>query len=45
MKVYIGSDKNDMAAKAAKTAADRIRKAIADNGELRQTVFRRHFEQ
>ena len=38
MKVYIGSDKVDMAAKAAKMAGDRIRKAICENGEARIIV-------
>jgi glucosamine-6-phosphate deaminase len=38
MKVYIGSDKVDMAAKAAKMAGERIRKAICENGEARIIV-------
>jgi glucosamine-6-phosphate deaminase len=38
MKTYIGIDKMDMAAKAAKAAGDRIRKAIAENGEARIIV-------
>jgi glucosamine-6-phosphate deaminase len=38
MKVYRGADKQDMAAKAAKAAAERIRKAIAERGEARIIV-------
>ncbi len=38
MKTYIGSDKMDMAAKAAKAAGERIRKAIRENGEARIIV-------
>jgi len=38
MKLYIGKDKLDMAAAAAKMAGDRIRKAIAENGEARIIV-------
>lgn len=38
MKVYIGKDKLDMAQKAADMAADKIRKAIAENGEARIIV-------
>lgn len=38
MMTYIGKDKNDMAQKAADFAAERIRKAIADNGEARIIV-------
>ncbi|MBQ6915152.1 MAG: glucosamine-6-phosphate deaminase [Kiritimatiellae bacterium] len=38
MKVYIGKDKIDMAAHAAKAAGDRIRAAIAANGEARIIV-------
>ena len=34
MKVYIGKDKIDMAAHAAKAAGDRIRAAIAANGYM-----------
>lgn len=38
MKVYIGRDKLDMAQKAADMAADKIRKAISENGEARIIV-------
>ncbi|MBO7721139.1 MAG: glucosamine-6-phosphate deaminase [Kiritimatiellae bacterium] len=38
MKIYIGKNKLDMAAAAAKMAGDRIRKAIAENGEARIIV-------
>ena len=38
MKVYIGKDKADMAQHAADMAAEKIRKAIADNGEARIIV-------
>ena len=38
MKVYVGSDKIDMAAHAAKAAGDRIREAIALRGEARIIV-------
>ena len=38
MKTYIGSDKMDMAAKAAEAAGERIRKAIRENGEARIIV-------
>jgi glucosamine-6-phosphate deaminase len=38
MKTYIGSDKMDMAAKAAKAAGERIRKAIRESGEARIIV-------
>lgn len=38
MKVYIGKDKFDMAKKAADTAAEKIRKAIAERGEARIIV-------
>ena len=38
MKIYIGKDKNDMAAAAAKTAGERIRQAIAAKGEARIIV-------
>ena len=38
MKLYIGKDKLDMAAAAAKMAGDRIRAAIAANGEARIIV-------
>jgi glucosamine-6-phosphate deaminase len=38
MNIYIGQDKFDMAESAARMAADRIRKAIADRGEARIIV-------
>ncbi len=38
MYVYVGKDKADMALKAAASAADKIRKAIAANGEARIIV-------
>ena len=38
MYVYVGKDKADMAQKAADMAADKIRKAIAANGEARIIV-------
>ena len=38
MQTYIGKDKLDMAQKAADFAAERIRKAIKDNGEARIIV-------
>ena len=38
MQLYIGKDKQDMANAAAKRAADKIRKAIAENGEARIIV-------
>ena len=38
MNIYIGSDKQDMAVHAAKTAGDKIRKAIAEKGEARIIV-------
>lgn len=38
MKVYIGRDKLDMAQKAADMAADKIRKAISENGVARIIV-------
>ena len=38
MNIYIGKDKLDMAAKAARMAGDRIRKAIAERGEARIIV-------
>ena len=38
MKVVIGKDKLDMAQQAADAAADKIRKAIAENGEARIIV-------
>ncbi|MBO5643073.1 MAG: glucosamine-6-phosphate deaminase [Kiritimatiellae bacterium] len=38
MKIYIGKDKLDMAAAAAKSAGDKIRKAIAEKGEARIIV-------
>ena len=38
MTIYIGKDKLDMAAAAAKSAADKIRKAIAEKGEARIIV-------
>lgn len=38
MDIYIGKDKLDMAAKAAKRAGDRIRKSIAEKGEARIIV-------
>ena len=38
MKTIIGKNKTDMAAKAADSAAERIRKAIADRGEARVIV-------
>lgn len=38
MKIYIGKDKLDMAAAAAASAADKIRKAIAEKGEARIIV-------
>lgn len=38
MNTYIGKDKLDMAAAAARTAADKIRMAIAANGEARIIV-------
>ena len=38
MKIYIGKDKMDMAAAAAKAAADKIREAIERRGEARIIV-------
>ena len=38
MKIYIGKDKMDMAAAAAKAAADKVREAIAQRGEARIIV-------
>ena len=38
MTIYIGKDKLDMAAAAAKSAGDKIRKAIAEKGEARIIV-------
>ena len=38
MTIFIGKDKLDMAAAAAKSAADKIRKAIAEKGEARIIV-------
>ena len=38
MQIYTGKDKYDMAQKAADTAADKIRKAIAERGEARIIV-------
>ena len=38
MQIYIGKDKQDMANAAAKCAADKIRKAIAEKGEARIIV-------
>lgn len=38
MNIYIGKDKLDMAAAAAKSAGDKIRKAIAEKGEARIIV-------
>jgi glucosamine-6-phosphate deaminase len=38
MQLYIGKDKQDMANAAAKCAADKIRKAIAEKGEARIIV-------
>lgn len=38
MKLYIGKDKLDMAAAAAKAAGDRIRKALKEKGEARIIV-------
>jgi glucosamine-6-phosphate deaminase len=38
MNLYIGKDKQDMASAAAKCAAEKIRKAIDENGEVRIIV-------
>ena len=38
MKVYIGNDKQDMAAHAAKMAGDKVREAIRLRGEARIIV-------